>query len=44
MGQPDRHVLEKILEEVAFLESLLQDVVCRPHTRRVRAWLLYAVL
>ncbi len=26
MRQPDRHVLEKILEEIAFLESLLRGV------------------
>ena len=26
MRQPDKHVLEKILEEIAFLESLLNGV------------------
>lgn len=26
MRQPDRHVLEKILEEIAFLENLLRGV------------------
>ena len=26
MKQPDKHVLEKILEEIAFLDGLLQDV------------------
>lgn len=26
MRQPDKHVLEKILEEIAFLENLLRGV------------------
>lgn len=39
MRQPDKHVLEKILEEIAFLESLLRGVDVEDYPR-IKSWIL----